>query len=248
MGRLAGKVALITGAARGQGEAEVRLFVEEGAQVVMGDVLDQEGEAVAKSLGDSVVYVHHDVSQESDWQRFVTTAQKRFGRIDVLVNNAGILRSAPIEEMSLEAYMQVIAINQAGVFLGIKSVIPAMKEAGGGSIVNISSTGGLAGIPGLAAYCSSKFALRGLTKVAAAELGPHNIRVNSVHPGGVDTPMVSASRSQRPELAPQYASLPLGRIGQPEEIAKLVLFLASDEASFSTGSEFIADGGNSAVH
>jgi 3alpha(or 20beta)-hydroxysteroid dehydrogenase len=214
----------------------------------MGDVLDAEGEAVAASLSDSVVYAHHDVSQEADWARFTATAVERFGRIDVLVNNAGILRVGFIEDMPLEAYMQVISINQAGAFLGIKSVIPAMKAAGGGSIVNISSTGGLSGIPGLAAYCSSKFALRGLTKVAAAELGPHNIRVNSVHPGGVDTPMVSASRSQRDEAPPQYAALPLGRIGQPEEIAKLVLFLASDESSFSTGSEFIADGGGTAVH
>jgi len=248
MGRLSGKVALITGAARGQGEAEVRLFVEEGAKVVMGDVLDDEGRAVAASLGEDVVYVHHDVSQEADWSRFVETAVERFGRIDVLVNNAGILRSAFIEEMSLDLYMQVVGINQAGCFLGIKSVIPEMKKVGGGSIVNISSTGGLSGIPGLGAYCSSKFALRGLTKVAAAELGPHGIRVNSVHPGGIETAMVSASREQNPKMARQYEALPLGRIGQSEEIAKLVLFLASDEASFSTGSEFIADGGGQAVH
>ena len=248
MGRLSGKVALITGAARGQGAAEARLFVEEGAKVVLGDVRDELGKEVAESMDGNAVYLHHDVSQEADWRRFVDTARETFGSVDILVNNAGILRVSAIEDTSLEDYLKVIQINQVSVFLGIKAVIPDMKRAGSGSIVNISSTGGLKGMAGLASYSSSKFAIRGLTKCAAAELGPFGIRVNSVHPGGVETPMVTSGEVERPQQPDRYASLPLGRISQPEEIARLVLFLASDESSFSTGSEFTADGGMMAVH
>ena len=243
MGKLDGKVALITGAARGQGEAEARLFVAEGARVVLGDVLDDDGKKVAESLGDAAVYCHHDVSQPESWASFTAVADGAFGRIDALVNNAGILRTSSIAEITLEEYMQVINVNQVGVLLGMKAVIPGMTKAGGGSIVNISSVGGLGGVPGMVAYVSSKFAVRGMTKTAALELGGLGIRVNSVHPGGVDTPMIASLGD--PGSGPQsiYGGVALGRVCQPEEIAQLVAFLASSESSYCTGSEFTADGG-----
>jgi 3alpha(or 20beta)-hydroxysteroid dehydrogenase len=250
MGKLDGKVALISGSARGQGEAEARLFVEEGAQVVLGDVRDELGKAVAESLGASALYQHLDVTQEESWSQFVATATDAFGKVDVLVNNAGILLARSIVDTSLEDYMRIISVNQVGCFLGIKAVIPAMQEAGSGSIVNISSVGGLTGVTSAVAYVSSKFAVRGMTKTAALELGPLGIRVNSVHPGGVDTPMVTAdtegfeeemgSKSAKRSI---YDGIPLRRISQPDEIARLVAFLASDESSYCTGSEFTADGG-----
>jgi len=242
-GRLDGKVALITGAARGQGEAEARLFVAEGARVVVTDMLDELGEKVAASLGDAAVYRHLDVSSEADWDAAVKLTRERFGRLDILVNNAGINGTwGPIESCTLENYRLVTDVNQLGPFLGMKAVIPSLRESGTGSIVNVSSVAGLHGIPGLIAYVASKFALRGMTKVAAMELGKHNIRVNSVHPGAVDTPMMP------PEVDRVQAAKgqPLERVGQPEELARMVLFLASEESSFCTGSEFIADGGMSA--
>ena len=242
MGKLQGKVALITGAARGQGEAEARLFVAEGAKVVLGDVLDDDGKRVAEALGGAAVYCHHDVSQPESWSNFTAVAEGAFGRIDALVNNAGILRMSSIAEITLEEYMQVIGINQVGVLLGMQAVIPGMTRAGGGSIVNISSVGGLSGVPGMVAYVSSKFAVRGMTKTAALELGSLGIRVNSVHPGAVDTPMLTLP-SERVTGSDPYANVALGRICQPEEIAELVAFLASDESSYCTGSEFTADGG-----
>jgi 3alpha(or 20beta)-hydroxysteroid dehydrogenase len=245
MGRLDGKVALITGAARGQGEAAARLFVEEGAKVLLGDVLDDAGKAVAASLGDAAIYLHHDVSQEDSWAAFVATASERFGRIDVLMNNAGIIHVAPVAEIALDDYMKVIRVNQVGCLLGMKSVIPAMVQAGGGSIINVSSTTGIEGAMGLVAYVASKFAIRGMTKTAALELGRVGIRVNSLHPGGIDTPMGDGSMEGFEQLDTQafYASLPLGRIGKPVELAQVALFLASDESSYCTGSEFVADGG-----
>jgi 3alpha(or 20beta)-hydroxysteroid dehydrogenase len=245
MGRIDGKVALITGAARGQGEAMARLFVQEGARVALGDILDDAGEAVAASLGDAAIYLRHDVSQEDSWANFVGTASDAFGRIDVLVNNAGILHLAPISEIALTDYMRVINVNQVGCLLGMRSVIPAMAQAGGGSIVNVSSTTGIEGAMGLVAYVSSKFAIRGMTKTAALELGRVGIRVNSLHPGGVDTPMGDGSMEGFEQVDTQafYASIPLGRIGEPIEMARVALFLASDESSYCTGSEFVADGG-----
>ena len=244
-GRLDGKVALITGAARGQGECEARLFVAEGAQVALADVLDAEGKAVAESLGVRATYTHCDVSQEDSWAAYVSGALEAFGRIDVLVNNAGILRYSALEQTTLEQYMQIIGVNQVGCFLGMRSVIPAMKEAGGGSIVNISSVAGLTGVPGMVGYVSSKFAVRGMTKTAAVELGPFGIRVNSVHPGGVDTEMIrpQTTGTSSEVLSGRMNGIPLQRVSQPEEMAKLVLFLASDESSYCTGSEFTADGG-----
>jgi len=245
MGRLDGKVALITGAARGQGEAEARLFAEEGAKVVLGDILDDAGKAVAASLGDVAIYLHHDVSQEDSWANFIATALDTFGRIDVLVNNAGILHVAPIAEITLANYMKVVNVNQVGCLLGMKSVIPAMVQAGGGSIINVSSTSGMEGAMGLVAYVSTKFAIRGMTKTAALELGRVGIRVNSLHPGGIDTPMGDGSMEGFEEVDTQgfFEALPLGRIGKPIEMAQLALFLASDESSYCTGSEFVADGG-----
>ena len=250
MGKLDGKVALISGAARGQGEAEARLFVAEGAKVVLGDVRDDLGKAVAASLGANAIYQHLDVSREEEWLSFVATATETFGKVNVLVNNAGVLLARRLVDTSLEDYMRVIGINQVGCFLGIKSVVAAMKEAGGGSIVNISSVGGLTGVNSAVAYVSSKFAVTGITKTAALELGPLGIRVNSVHPGGVDTPMVTAdTEGFEKEMGSQsknrsiYDTIPLRRISQPIEIARLVAFLASDDSSYCTGSEFTADGG-----
>lgn len=250
MGKLDGKVALISGAARGQGEAEARLFVAEGAKVMLGDVRDDLGKAVAESLGENAIYQHLDVTQEEDWSSFVATAVESFGKVNVLVNNAGILLARRLVDTSLDDFMRVIGINQVGCFLGVKSVVAAMEQAGGGSIVNISSIGGLTGVNSAVAYVSSKFGVTGITKTAALELGPLGIRVNSVHPGGVDTPMITGdSEGFEAEMGDQrqseaaFGGLPLGRVGQPDEIAQLVAFLASDESSYCTGSEFTADGG-----
>lgn len=243
-GRLAGKVALITGAARGQGEAEARLFVAEGARVVLGDVLDDDGRRVADALGSHALYLHHDVSSEESWQLFVATATERFGAPDVLVNNAGILRIGPIAAMPLAEYRRVIEVNQFGCFLGMQAVIPAMAAKGGGAIVNIASTCGLQGTAGLAAYVSSKFAIRGMTKTAAIELGPLKIRVNAICPGGIDTSMGRGDDFGGTVDTPDFfAGLPIPRIGRPEEVARAAVFLASDEASYCTGSELLVDGG-----
>jgi len=240
MGRLDGKVAIVTGSARGQGEAEARLFVEEGARVVLGDVLDAEGEAVAKDLGSQASYVHLDIRNEDDWANAVKAALA-FGPLNVLVNNAAITHFASIEDTTTDDFNRVVAINQLGTFLGMRSVIPAMKQAGGGSIVNVSSIDGLQAKNGLVAYASTKWAIRGMTKVAALELGRHGIRVNSLHPGGVDTVMGNPLGSDRVDEF--YQNLPLARCGKPIDIARMALFIASDDCSYSTGAEFIADGG-----
>ena len=249
MARLEGKVALVTGAARGQGEAEARLFVAEGARVLLADVLDEEGEKVAASLGDAALYRSLDVTDEAQWQAAVERAVSAFGRLDVLVNNAGIVTPPlPLEETTLASFERVVRVNQIGVFLGMKTCVPALRAAGGGSIVNISSIAGLEGVEGSVAYVSSKFAVRGMTKTAALELGRDGIRVNSVHPGGVATPMVLSGDFDGIDQDDAYDGAPISRIGEPEELARLVLFLASDESSFSTGSEFVADGGYTAGH
>ena len=240
-GKLDERVVLITGAARGQGEAEARLFVAEGASVVLGDVLDAEGKAVAESLGDAAVYVHHDVSDAASWEGFTETATRRNGRVDALVNNAGIMVYKPMEEMTLEEYRRVIDVNQVGCFLGMKAVIPGMRATGGGAIVNVSSTAGMRGFAKGIGYVSSKFAVRGLTRTAAQELGPLGIRVNSLHPGGVDT--VLGWGYDDVDVGQLYSSTPLGRIGRPEEMARMVLFLICDDSSYCTGAEFVADGG-----
>ncbi|WP_436775117.1 glucose 1-dehydrogenase [Yinghuangia sp. YIM S09857] len=242
-GRLAGKVALITGAARGQGEAHARRFAAEGAKVVLGDVLDDLGAAVAADIGAAAVYVHLDVTVESDWQAAVSTAVERFGGLHVLVNNAGISPTAPFLETRPDEFMRVIEINLLGAFLGIRTAAPALIDAGGGSIVNVSSVNGMFGGATNSPYVSSKFALRGLSKSAALALAPHNIRVNSIHPGIIDTEMAREGLGSLPDGFNPAAKLPMGRFGTSDEAASLVLFLASDESSYSTGSEFVFDGG-----
>ena len=245
MGRLDGKVALITGGARGMGKSHVRHFVAEGARVVFGDVLDDRGQAVAEKLGEQACrYVHHDVTDEAEWAAAVALATEAFGRLDVLVNNAGVLKFASIEQMPLAEFRQILDVNAVGCWLGMKAVIEPMKAAGGGSIVNISSIEGFAGAAGLSAYTASKFAIRGMTKVAARELGQFGIRVNSVHPGGVLTRMtLGQAEAYDGQGAAFLASLPIARFAEPIEISRLVAFLASDDSSYSTGSEFVADGG-----
>lgn len=245
MGKLDGKVVLITGAARGQGEAEARLFVEEGARVVLGDVLEDAGEAVAGSLGDAAVFQRHDVTEAKDWAAMVARARDHFGGLHGLVNNAGILLSRPILEMDVEDYRRVVDVNLVGSFLGVQAAGRAMRDSGGGSIVNVSSTAGFKAVPTASAYVSSKFGIRGLTRTAALELGQYAIRVNSIHPGGVDTEMSRSFGGRRPASSEDsiHTKLPLGRIGQPIEMARLALFLLSDDASYCTGSEFVADGG-----
>ena len=256
MGRLDGKVALITGGARGMGKSHVRHFVAEGARVVFGDVLDDKGRYVADGVGEqSCRYVHHDVTSEEDWAAAVTTATEAFGRLDVLVNNAGVLRFASITDMPLAEFRQILDVNAVGCWLGMKSVIEPMKAAGGGSIVNISSIEGFTGAAGLSAYSASKFAVRGMTKAAAQELGQFGIRVNSVHPGGVLTRMTleQASRAQVSvaQLVPGHVvdgeaflkSLPIP--GSPSQSRSPGSSCSSPRTSrpYSTGSEFVADGG-----
>jgi 3alpha(or 20beta)-hydroxysteroid dehydrogenase len=246
MGRLDGKVALITGGARGMGKSHVRHFVAEGARVVFGDVLDDKGAKVAAGLDEqSCRYIHHDVTSEAQWAAAVAAAVDTFGRLDALVNNAGVLKFAPIADMSLDEFRRILEVNAAGCWLGMKSVIEPMKAAGGGSIINISSIEGFTGAAGLSAYSASKFAIRGMTKVAARELGQFGIRVNSVHPGGVITSMILSQAEAADQMDPEafLKAMPLSRFAEPAEISRLVAFLASDESSYSTGSEFIADGG-----
>ncbi|MGE4606066.1 MAG: glucose 1-dehydrogenase [Myxococcota bacterium] len=248
MGRLDGKVALISGAARGLGRAQAELFAAERAKVAVCDVRDAEGQAVANEIGANAVYLHLDVTAEEEWAAAVTATTNEFGKLDVLINNAGIAESAPLAEMTLDSYRRVIDVNQTGVFLGMRAVIGPMTDAGGGSIVNISSIDGLIGMDNIISYVASKWAVRGMTKTAARELAPRGIRVNSIHPGFVLTQLAVEEESH---LAPIHALLdahasklaPMGRPGKPEEIARLALFLASDESSYSTGSEFVADGG-----
>ncbi|MTE13233.1 SDR family NAD(P)-dependent oxidoreductase [Nocardia aurantiaca] len=239
MSDLTGKVALITGAARGQGAAEARLFVERGAKVVVTDVLETEGEQLAESLGDAARFVRHDVTDAESWDAAVKVAVDTFGKLDVLVNNAAIYIMKPLTETSAEELERILKVNLVGAFHGMKAVMPAMAAAGGGSIVNISSQAGLEGLMNHSAYGSSKWGLRGLSKIAALELGPTRIRVNSVHPGPIATPMV-------PYLTTgpgSFPTLPLERTGLPEEVAELVAFLASDAAAYITGAEVTVDGG-----
>jgi 3alpha(or 20beta)-hydroxysteroid dehydrogenase len=244
MGRFDGAVALVSGAARGQGAAEARALVAEGASVVLGDVLDDEGEAVAAGLGERARYVHLDVTDESAWRTALACAEEAFGPPTVLVNNAGIVHFADIVDTSVEDFRRVLEVNLVGVFLGMKTVAPAMERAGGGAIVNISSSAGLTGLPGVGAYVASKWAVRGITKTAALELGPKGIRVNSVHPGGVDTPMIRDPATTPLEVFEAYTErLPIPRLGRTDDVVALVLFLASDDASYCTGAEFVVDGG-----
>jgi 3alpha(or 20beta)-hydroxysteroid dehydrogenase len=240
-GRLSGKVAIITGGARGQGAHEARLFCAEGARVMVTDVLEGDVSAVAGQLGEAARGMRHDVSSEGDWNAVVAATLDAFGRVDVLVNNAAIHHLVPIEQEPVADFERMVAINLTGTFIGIRSVIAPMRDAGGGSIVNISSLAGLRGFPAHGAYSATKFGVRGLTQVAAIELGPSGIRVNSVHPGPIDTDMLPDATRQRGAVA--FRNVPLQRVGQIDEVARLVLFLASDESSYISGAEVRVDGG-----
>jgi 3alpha(or 20beta)-hydroxysteroid dehydrogenase len=240
MGTLDGKVALITGGARGQGAAEGRLFAAQGARVFLTDVLIAEGKATADEIGDAAAFLEHDVTSPEAWTAVVNTVLGDAGRIDVLVNNAGIFRVIPLTTTDIETWNQVIAINQTGVFLGMKAVSTSMIAQRSGSIINISSIAGLRGSGAAFAYGASKWAVRGMTKSAAQELAPHGIRVNSVHPGIIDTQMITEfGENWREALLPL---IPAGRVADADDVAKLVLYLASDDSSYSNGAEFVVDG------
>lgn len=240
MARLAGKVILISGGARGQGAAEARLCVAEGARVVIGDVLEAEGRALAAELGKAATFLRQDVTREADWEAAVHAAEA-FGGLHGLINNAGIYQPKRLMETDAELFERHMRINQLGCFLGMKAVVPLMERSGGGSIVNISSVAGLRGSPGAIAYSATKWALRGMTKAAAVDLAPRKIRVNSVHPGPIDTEMLKVRTPE--QNARRLEHVPMHRMGTSEEVASLVLFLLSDESGYITGAEVAIDGG-----
>lgn len=242
IGRLDGKVAIITGAARGMGASHVRRFVREGAKVIFTDILVEEGQALAKELGQNAIFLEHDVTNASDWDSIVAEAEVKFGPVAILINNAGIAPNNPIEETTEEEFRKVTDVNQVSVFLGMKAVYNSMKKEKTGSIVNVSSLAGLIAGRNQIAYVASKFAVRGMTKAAALEFGEYGIRVNSIHPGIIETPM-TMNDDTKAMLAEISKTIPLGRTAKPEEVTNLVLYLASDESSYSTGSEFVIDGG-----
>ena len=247
--RLEGKVALISGGARGMGAVEAKLFAKEGAKVIIGDMLEDEGRRVEAEINESggdCVFVLLDVSDEDAWRRAVNEAVSRYGELDILVNNAGIYRAHIVEETTVEEWDQVMDINAKGVFLGTKHAIPAMRQAGGGSIVNISSVAGLVGSKQTTAYTASKGAVRLLTKSTAIQYASEGIRANSVHPGTIVTPMTEGFLADDTMLEDRINRTPLKRLGRPEDVAYGALYLASDEASFVTGSELVIDGGRTA--
>lgn len=250
MGRLDGKVALISGGARGQGAVEARMMAQEGAKVVFGDILDEQGrqvEAAIRAAGCEATYVHLNVTSESDWRAAVTTAERLYGKLNVLVNNAGILIRASIEETTEDDFDRIMAVNVKGVFFGTKHAIPAMRRAGGGSIINISSTAGLVGSTGeTAAYSATKGSVRLLTKSTAVQHAKDNIRCNSIHPGPIETDMIKDVLASPEKWQQRLRRLPMQRVGKPEDIAYGVIYLASDESSFVTGSELVIDGGTTA--
>ena len=244
-GRLEGKVALISGAARGQGAAEAKRFLAEGAHVMISDVLDDEGEALARELGGEADYQSLDVTDANAWDRVVAATVRRFGGLNILVNNAGIGLVGLLDGLDVEEHRKIIDVNLHGVYLGMRASKPALVDSGGGAIVNISSIDGLVGTLGMVSYSASKFAVTGMTRSAAIELGPLGIRVNSIHPGVIASPMVTEVPAEiQARLARLMAKQPIARMGEPEEVAALALFLASDEASYITGTQVVIDGGH----
>lgn len=241
--KLENRVAIITGGAQGMGASHARRFVKEGAKVVVTDILEEKGKAVAQELGKNAIFIKHDVTKAEDWDKVIKETESTFGPVNILINNAGIGFVKLIEDMTEKEYRMEIDINQVSIFLGMKAVLPSMKKTKNGSIVNISSVAGLIALPQYVAYSGSKFAVRGMTKVAALEFADYGIRVNSVHPGLIDTPMTQ-DENNAASLAEFTKSIPMKRAAQPEEVSNLVLFLASDDSSYSTGSEFVIDGGS----
>lgn len=246
MGKLDGRVALITGAARGQGAAAARTFVAEGARVVLADLLDDEGKQLADELGDAAHYLHLDVREEHAWTAAVEQTLATFGKLDALVNNAGIVDVGLVQDMPADRFMKVVETNQLGVFLGMQAVVPALRAAGGGTIVNISSVDGLMGLKYCSAYCASKYAVLGMTKVAAMELGPDGIRVNAVCPGVIRTEMTKDLHEM--QVGWLHRTLPLRRFGEADETSSVALFLTADDSSYVTGTEIVVDGGWTAGH
>ncbi|MDJ1138108.1 SDR family NAD(P)-dependent oxidoreductase [Streptomyces iconiensis] len=255
---LTGKVALVTGAAQGQGAEHARTLAAAGASVVLTDIQDADGEALAAEVcaandraggraggrADAALFLRHDVSSAADWERVVAAAVERYGRLDILVNNAALWHTAPVGEETEDRFRTLLSVNLVGPFLGIRAVLPAMRAAGGGSVINISSTAGLTGIPGHSAYGATKFGLRGMTKSAALDVAADGIRINSVHPGMIDTPMIAGVTGGGEDVRDRaYPNVPMRRIGTPDDVARLVLFLASDASSYVTGAEFAVDGG-----
>jgi len=246
MGQLDGKVAIITGGARGMGKSHVQRFVAEGAKVVVGDVLEEEGAKLAADLGDAVRFLRMDVTQPGDWTAAVDLAVGTYGKLNVLVNNAGIIRHRATQDMDVEDFRRILDVNLVGQWLGVKAVTAAMRAAGGGSIINVSSTEGFVGSAGMTAYAASKFGVRGMTKCAARELGPDNIRVNTIHPGAILTAMsldpdvVAATADSADAFMKQ---LPLNRMGKTSEVSGAVVYLAGDDSSYCTGTEILVDGG-----
>ena len=247
--RLENKVALISGGARGQGAAEARLFAQEGAKVVIGDILDADGTRLASEIAESggdAIFVHLDVTQEEDWRYAIAAAASRFGKLNILVNNAAVWRRGHVADTTGEHWDSIMEVNAKGVFLGTKLAIPEMREAGGGSIINLSSVAGLIGSLSSTAYGASKGAVRLFTKATAIQYAAEGIRANSVHPGAIDTVMGDQVWPDSESRTAVIARTPMGRIGTPDDIAQGVLFLASDESSFMTGSELVIDGGMTA--
>ncbi|MFN8626018.1 MAG: glucose 1-dehydrogenase [Candidatus Binatia bacterium] len=242
-GRVQGKVAIVSGGARGLGGATTRLLAAEGAKVVIADMLDTEGQDLARQIGSAAAYRHHDVTDEASWQSVVSETKQRFGRIDVLINAAGVVFFGTVVDTPKAEFERIIGVNLVGTFLGIKSVGATMMAQKNGAIVNFSSVDGMKGTNAMGAYAASKWGVRGLSKVAAMELGPHGIRVNSIHPGGINTVMGNPGALRGDELNTPYRWQPIQRIGEPEEIARTCLFLASDEASYICGTEIVVDGG-----